>query len=263
MNYFLIFAFLFFIGSCLGWCMELFFRRFISVNNPERVWINPGFLTGPYLPLYGFGLWGMYEVSRLIELMMTDMIYLNILIIFAVMAVIMTVIEYIAGLIFVRGMNVKLWDYSSERFNVKGVICLKFTLIWGALGTVYFFTLNNRVENWVEWLSHHLTFSFFIGMFFGVFAVDLGYTLQISVKIRRFAAENDIVVKYEELKHFLRTQRLEMKEKSRFLLAFKTDRPLHEHLERYFEQRMEKSRQKLEEAREDVMEKIKSRRHSE
>ena len=87
MNYFLIFAFLFFIGSCLGWCMELFFRRFISVNNPERVWINPGFLTGPYLPLYGFGLWGMYEVSRLIELMMTDMIYLNILIIFAVMAV--------------------------------------------------------------------------------------------------------------------------------------------------------------------------------
>ncbi|MGN0035225.1 MAG: hypothetical protein ACI364_05820 [Coriobacteriales bacterium] len=34
--------------------MELFFRRFISSNNPQRKWINPGFLAGPYLPLYGF-----------------------------------------------------------------------------------------------------------------------------------------------------------------------------------------------------------------
>ena len=56
MNQVLIFAFLFFIGSCLGWCMEVFFRRFFSRANPERKWINPGFLAGPYLPLYGFGL---------------------------------------------------------------------------------------------------------------------------------------------------------------------------------------------------------------
>ena len=45
MNQVLIFAFLFFIGSCLGWCMEVFFRRFFSRANPERKWINPGFLA--------------------------------------------------------------------------------------------------------------------------------------------------------------------------------------------------------------------------
>lgn len=95
--------------------------------------VNPGFLTGPYLPLYGFGLWGMYEVSRLIELMMTGIIYVDLLIIFVVMAVVMTVIEYIAGLIFVKGMNVKLWDYTDEKLNIQGVICIKFTAIWGAL----------------------------------------------------------------------------------------------------------------------------------
>lgn len=257
MNDFLIFAFLFFIGSCLGWCMELFFRRFISNKNPERAWINPGFLTGPYLPLYGFGLWGMYEMSRLIELMMTGIIYVDVLIIFVVMAVVMTVIEYIAGLIFVKGMNVKLWDYTDEKLNIQGVICIKFTAIWGALGTAYFFTLNNHVENWVEWLSHHLTFSFFIGMFFGVFAVDLGYTLQLSAKIRRFAVENEVVVKYEELKHFLREQRLELKEKNSFLLAFKTDRPFRDQLQGYFEQRLETRKKKLEEARDDVKNKLK------
>ena len=51
MNFFLILAFLFFVGSSIGWVIELFFRRFFSAKK----WINPGFLVGPYLPIYGFG----------------------------------------------------------------------------------------------------------------------------------------------------------------------------------------------------------------
>ena len=47
MNTFLKLAFLFYIGSSLGWVLELLFRRFISGNNPERKWINPGFMGGP------------------------------------------------------------------------------------------------------------------------------------------------------------------------------------------------------------------------
>ncbi|MBR0031622.1 MAG: hypothetical protein IJP61_04990, partial [Treponema sp.] len=49
----LVLTFLFFAGSIIGWGIELFWRRFFSKNNPEKKWINPGFLTGPYLPLYG------------------------------------------------------------------------------------------------------------------------------------------------------------------------------------------------------------------
>ncbi len=37
MNTFLKLAFLFYIGSSLGWVLELFFRRFISGNNPEQI----------------------------------------------------------------------------------------------------------------------------------------------------------------------------------------------------------------------------------
>lgn len=252
MNYFLIFAFLFFIGSCLGWCMELLFRRFFSKNNPSKKWINPGFLTGPYLPLYGFGLWGMYEVSYMIRNALTGSKILDAFIIFLIMAIIMTVIEYIAGIIFVRGMKVKLWDYSEEKLNIKGIICPKFTVIWGLLGTMYYFLINIRVENWVEWLSHHLTFSFVIGMFFGVFIVDLCYSLQLSAKIRRFAVDNELVVKYEELKLFLKEQRQELKEKNRFILAFQTEGSFREHLDKYLERHLENGRKRIEEAKEDI-----------
>lgn len=41
MNVFLVLAFLFFIGSTVGWILELFYRRIISKGE----WINPGFLT--------------------------------------------------------------------------------------------------------------------------------------------------------------------------------------------------------------------------
>lgn len=52
---FLIVLYLFFFGGVGGWVLELFFRRFFSGANPERKWLNPGFLFGPCLPLYGFG----------------------------------------------------------------------------------------------------------------------------------------------------------------------------------------------------------------
>ena len=93
MSEILVFAFLFFIGSCLGWCMEVVFRRFFSKSNPERKWINPGFLTGPYLPIYGFGLWGMYFVSMLSSVNMTGNEAADAVIILVTMAVVMTLIE--------------------------------------------------------------------------------------------------------------------------------------------------------------------------
>ena len=65
MNLFLTLAYLFFIGSVLGWVLELFYRRFISGANPERKWINPGFCVGPYVPLYGFGLCILFVLAAI------------------------------------------------------------------------------------------------------------------------------------------------------------------------------------------------------
>lgn len=63
MSMFLTLAFLFAMGSMAGWVLEVFFRRFFSTANPERKWINPGFCTGPCLPIYGSGLCILYLIS--------------------------------------------------------------------------------------------------------------------------------------------------------------------------------------------------------
>jgi len=54
-------AFLFFIGSLIGWGIEVLFRRLFSAHH----WMNPGFLVGPYLPLYGFSLVTLYLLAGL------------------------------------------------------------------------------------------------------------------------------------------------------------------------------------------------------
>ena len=71
MNNILILAFLFFAGCLIGWGIEVIFRRF-EPSNKARKWINPGFLIGPYLPLYGFGLCTLYLLAGLEKFIHTD-----------------------------------------------------------------------------------------------------------------------------------------------------------------------------------------------
>ena len=113
MKEWLILAFIFFIGSLAGWLLELIFRRFFSKANPSRKWINPGFLVGPYLPLYGFSLCVVYLLAH-INVSFIHGVYLRKTVLFLLMALSVTLIEYFAGLIFIKGMHVKLWDYCDE-----------------------------------------------------------------------------------------------------------------------------------------------------
>lgn len=199
MNFFLTIAFLFFVGSCAGWVLEVFYRRFFSAANPEHKWINPGFLTGPWVPLYGFGLSILYLFCR-IDLTFVGPVWAQRLVLFVLMGLAMTLIELIAGEIFILGMHVKLWDYSHLWGNYKGIICPLFSLIWTALAIAFFYFVYPIADNAVAWLGQHITFLFVVGMFYGVFLVDFCHSVRLGARIRRFAAENDLVVKYETFK---------------------------------------------------------------
>lgn len=160
MSNILILAFLFFAGCLIGWGIEVIFRRF-EPSNKARKWINPGFLIGPYLPLYGFGLCTLYLLAGLEKFIHTDNTALQKFILFLLMAIAMTVIELIAGEIFIVKMHVKLWDYTGNKFNYKGIICPLYSLIWAALGAVYYFFIHPYILDALNWLANNLAFSFF------------------------------------------------------------------------------------------------------
>lgn len=230
MGIFLILAFLFFIGSTLGWGMELIYRRFFSKANPERKWINPGYCVGPYLPLYGLGLCLLYLIASLEDLAWISDSILSKILLFFLMALCMTAIEYLTGILCLKVAKVRLWDYSSEWGNVNGIICPKFSLIWAMLGAAYYFLIHPYILSAVHWLSENLAFSFFIGMFFGIFTVDVVYSSGFVAKLKEFAEENDVIVRYENLKAHAHSMRERSKQKSRFWFSLRMDRPLSDFL---------------------------------
>lgn len=219
MNGFIILAFLFFMGSLVGWGIEVVFRKFFSGANPQHKWINPGFLAGPYLPLYGFGLTILYIIASCERYSIISNPVWNRILLFAFMSICMTAIEYIAGLIFIKGMKVKLWDYSDMWGNVQGIICPLFSLFWTVLGAIYYFLIHPHILNSLDWLSRNLAFSFVIGFFYGVFLLDVVHSTSLLVKIRRFADEKQIVVRYEELKQRLRDKREAQKARLGFFFS--------------------------------------------
>lgn len=230
MNILLILAFLFFMGSLLGWLMELVFRRFFSSANPERKWINPGFCTGPYVPLYGFGLCIMYLICRLENYdMISDPLW-NRIAFFAFAAAAMTLIEYLAGVFCYKVAKVRLWDYTDEWLNYKGIICPKFSLIWAWLCAVYYFFIDPYILNALHWLAGNLAFSFFIGLFFGIFIIDVTHAAQLTVKLHRFAKENQVIVKYENIKAHIRSLKDQTSQKHSFFHPFQSEIPITEHL---------------------------------
>lgn len=215
METFLILTFLFAVGALCGWVLELFFRRFNS-----KKWINPGFLHGPYLPLYGFGLALLYLIAR-IPFDGISAVWLRYVVLLAIICVVMTGIEYVSGLIFIKGMGIKLWDYSDRFGNIQGIICPLFSFFWTLIGGMYVFLLDPLVYRMVGWFTNNIYYSFFVGIFFGLFFWDLASTLKLSMKIRKFAKENQIAVKYEELKLMLKNFLDKEKRKSSFINPFK------------------------------------------
>ena len=180
MKYFVLSSTLFVIGSLIGWIIELFFRRFVS----QKKWMNPGFLTGPYLPIYGFGVLVLYGVSNLplgIENKVVDII-VHVLII----GVGMTLIEFVAGLIFIKWLKIKLWDYSDRKGNIMGVICPSFSLIWLAVGSLYYFLINPFLVEGITWISENLIYTYFVGMVIGAMVVDFAYSIHLATKLKDY-----------------------------------------------------------------------------
>lgn len=245
MSLFLELAFIFFIGSVAGWGLEVFFRRFISHANPERKWINPGFCTGPYLPLYGCGLCLMYLIAGLEKRNLVDNPMWNKVVLFLAMAICMTIIEYIAGIMVLKITNVRLWDYTDEWGNIQGIICPRFSLIWAGLGAIYYFLIHPYIVDAVRWLTQNLAFSFVIGLFFGVFILDVAHSVQLVAKLKQFAEEYNVVIKYETLKAHIRSQHEYSTKKYRFFSPFRSERTTSEYLKELvdsFEQRIKKNK---------------------
>lgn len=227
MKTFITLCLLFIVGGTCGWAIELFFRRFV-----HKKWVNPGFLVGPCLPLYGTGVVFLYIICSFDYSFIANEVWRTVFVI-ALITVVMTLVEYVTGLIFIVGLKVKLWDYSKRPGNIQGIICPLFTFFWGVIGAAYCLFVHPLLMKAVAWINLNEIYSFFIGMYYGVLVIDIFYSFNVVNKIRAWAKEKNVTVKLEEFRLSVKLKAEQIKQKTNFLLSFKTKNSLNEELDDY------------------------------
>ena len=95
-------------------------------------------MRGPFLPLYGTGAIMMLLVSMPYQ----D----NMFLVFLVGCVGATVLEYVTGVAMEALFKVRYWDYSGQKFQFQGHICLSSSLAWGGLTILMTEVLHKPVE---------------------------------------------------------------------------------------------------------------------
>ena len=128
--------FFFYIYCFAGWCVE---STYVSIK--DRKLTNRGFIRGPFLPLYGSGAIMMLVVSMPFR----D----NIFLVYVAGCLGATALEYVTGVTMEALFKVRYWDYSNNKFNFQGHICLGTTLSWGFLTIVLTQVLHVPVERMV------------------------------------------------------------------------------------------------------------------
>lgn len=67
-----------------------------------------------------------------------------------------TTLEYLTGYVLETFLNVKAWDYSTEFCNLKGRICLKFSIFWGLLGCFVIYGIHPAVTQYINSVSENM-----------------------------------------------------------------------------------------------------------
>lgn len=114
--------FIFLFWSITGWLIEV---ADMAIEAGELQ--NRGFLHMPLCPLYGLG---MLFMSILLKDERQSYAVL-----FICGVTVCTAFEYFAGWALEKLFNARWWDYSHMKFNFKGRICLRNTLLFG-FGTI-------------------------------------------------------------------------------------------------------------------------------
>ncbi len=132
-RYAVIFTFI----SAFGWCFEVIGRRIIYGILADR-----GFLWLPLCPIYGFTVIGIYHLfgtpkhpHRLARWASFKHPIPRYAAYFVLVTVFASLVELITSFAFMA-FGVQLWTYAEQPFNLFGVICLSYSVLWGVLITV-------------------------------------------------------------------------------------------------------------------------------
>ena len=162
---------LYFIYCVLGYLLECMYCSIIE----NRIVYNRGFLIGPYLSIYGTG---AMCILFLLRKYVDDFIAL-----FVMASLISTILEYFASFVMEKIFKARWWDYSDERFNINGRVCLKNSILFGVASFFVVYLINPFIINVLFKFNKNLLIVLAI-VFFVIYLMDIVVSVLTIYKLR-------------------------------------------------------------------------------
>lgn len=163
--------------SFIGWVAET-----VAADLVYHRFVNRGFLNGPVCLIYGIS-------AALMGIVFWELkdytLYL-----FIGCAGLATIIQWFLGKTLEKFRKHRWWDYSGYRFNIDGYVCLRFSVLWGVLGTVSVKWLNGLLLDLLGLFPHFIVKVVMI-VLVCILAVDLVTSVSASLYGERKRGEDN------------------------------------------------------------------------
>ena len=134
---------LFFSYAFIGWCIEVTLKYF-----QFHRFINRGFLTGPWLPIYGSG-----AVLITIAVKGAAPLESSIGTTFVLSLLLCGLLEYLTSYVLEKRFHARWWDYSQKPMNLHGRVWIGNLILFGLGGVL----IVNLINPLLERISRHLS----------------------------------------------------------------------------------------------------------
>lgn len=192
---------LFFIYSFLGWIMEVIQGLILN-----KKFVNRGFLIGPCCSIYGYGVLLITICLSHLKPYPISLFFLCILI--------CGNLEYLTSYFMEKLFHARWWDYSKDKININGRICLRTLTSFGLLGLLIIYILNPFFLDLLGKMSHSLLVFLSVILVF-LYVIDNIISLNVVKNIKITASSikdntEEITEKVKEilLKQSMLTRRL-------------------------------------------------------
>ena len=134
----------FLLYSILGFLLETV-RSFL-VNSK----FTSGILYGPWTPIYGIGIVIVILISNYLFAHLHLSRWIETFITFVIITLILTLLEWIGGILIEKIFHTVFWDYSKEAFSIGKYISLSKSLMWGVGSIIFIYVLKPLLEGVIK-----------------------------------------------------------------------------------------------------------------
>ena len=218
---------LFLTYSVIGWICEV-----ITQIAYKHRFINRGFLIGPYCPVYGVG-------SVLITFFVSSQN--DIISVFLKSMTICSILEYLTSFIMEKLFKTRWWDYTNNKFNINGRICLQTMILFGIGGVLIVKFVSPFILNTLS-LLNPLLLTIISALLFVLFISDIIISYKIINSFKKIPTE----LRKDSTEEVTKMVRQTLKEKSYFYKRLVYSFPNFETIVKKYDKKIEKQKKKIE-----------------